>query len=74
VIQDICPESPIDVELLKPRLLPGETMQGFMTSRYQPAKRSIEQFKNEHINIVKLRMLLYVLDSNEKLVHSTEMN
>ncbi|KIM92371.1 hypothetical protein PILCRDRAFT_417 [Piloderma croceum F 1598] len=54
-IHDTGPECPIDP---KPRLLFGETMQGFMTSKYQSAKRSTEPFERKYFNRVQLRDLL----------------
>jgi hypothetical protein len=67
-VHDNSPESFVDVELAKPRLLFGETTQGFMTSSYRPAKQSIKEFRDEKINTVQLRNLLYdVFSSDEKL-------
>ena len=68
-IHDTSPESSIDLE---PRLLLGETIQGFMSSRYQPARRSTEPFKNKPFYPLQLRELLYVLESNER--HRTKRN
>ncbi|KAG8215118.1 hypothetical protein J3R82DRAFT_8569 [Butyriboletus roseoflavus] len=42
VITGLHPECSIDPEFFKPRLLFGETRQGFMTTQYVPVKRSIK--------------------------------
>ncbi|KAF8549816.1 hypothetical protein OG21DRAFT_1447416 [Imleria badia] len=42
VVTEVHPEYKMDPELVKPRLLFGETRQGFMTTQYVPVKRSIQ--------------------------------
>ncbi|KAI9573409.1 hypothetical protein HD554DRAFT_2055827 [Boletus coccyginus] len=42
VASELHPECDMDSELFKPRLLFGETRQGYMTTRYVPVKRSFK--------------------------------
>ncbi|KAG9308119.1 hypothetical protein JVU11DRAFT_12471 [Chiua virens] len=39
-----------DPESLKPRLLPGETRQGFMTTKYVPTRHSVKAFNSFKIS------------------------
>ena len=50
----------VDPSLFIPRLLPGETVQGLLTSIYIPPRVRIETFTQRSYNRVALSELLYV--------------
>ncbi|KAG1809694.1 uncharacterized protein BJ212DRAFT_1484392 [Suillus subaureus] len=52
------PEATVDVKLLKPELLHGETTQGFMTVAFQPGRLNAESMKNQSLTSVQLRNYL----------------
>ncbi|KIJ61761.1 hypothetical protein HYDPIDRAFT_115585 [Hydnomerulius pinastri MD-312] len=52
------PESDMDPNTLQPRLLHGETRQGFMTARYLPSKRAIKNYTSKKINQFELQDVL----------------
>jgi hypothetical protein len=52
------PDSQVDPSVLTPRLLPGETTQGFLTATYIPPQTQREIFDAHHFNRVFLRQLL----------------
>jgi hypothetical protein len=58
---DVCEplvELKIDGDALKPRLLPGETVQGFRTLKYIPPSTRMERL-SETMNSVRLQSLLF---------------
>ncbi|KAG1840861.1 hypothetical protein C8R48DRAFT_739797 [Suillus tomentosus] len=48
------PEAPVDVKVLKPELLHGETTQGFMTVAFQPGRLNAESMKNQSLTSIQL--------------------
>ena len=52
------PDCPVDPAALVPRLLPGETAQGFLTGSYFPQRVHIEEFCRKSFNETALRQLL----------------
>jgi hypothetical protein len=52
------PDCPVDPAALFPRLLPGETVQGFLTGSYTPQKIHTEEFRNKSLSEVALKQLL----------------
>jgi len=52
------PNCPVDPAALVPRLLPGETAQGFLTGSYIPQRTHIEEFCRKSFNGTSLRQLL----------------
>jgi hypothetical protein len=52
------PDCPVDPAALVPRLLPGETAQGFLTGSYIPQRPNIEEFCTKPFNRVALEKLL----------------
>ncbi|KAG1889124.1 hypothetical protein F4604DRAFT_1673832 [Suillus subluteus] len=63
------PEATVDVKLLKPELLHGETTQGFMTVAFQPGRLNAEPMRNQSITSIQLRNYLKsdALQINESL-------
>ncbi|KAG2040447.1 hypothetical protein BDR03DRAFT_892378 [Suillus americanus] len=63
------PEATVDVKLLKPELLHGETTQGFMTVAFQPGRLNAEPMKNQSLTSIQLRNYLKsdALQINESL-------
>jgi hypothetical protein len=51
----------VDPSLFVPRLLPGETVQGLLTTVYIPPRARIEAFSQRSYSRVALSELLYVL-------------
>ncbi|KAI0250888.1 hypothetical protein BJV78DRAFT_1154831 [Lactifluus subvellereus] len=47
-----------DPRALSPRLLHGETMQGFMTAKFRPAKTLVEPFTSHHQSVSQVRFLV----------------
>jgi hypothetical protein len=54
------PKMHIDPSVLSPRLLYGETMQGFMTAHFRPARSTVERFSHDHQSASQIRLLLWV--------------
>jgi hypothetical protein len=52
-----------DQELLITRLIPGETTQAFLTTRYVPAATKVENIRNKYLNLPQLKESMYVLAS-----------
>ena len=52
------PKMHIDPKVLAPRLLHGETMQGFMTARFRRAKTLVETISRDHQSAGQIRLLL----------------
>lgn len=52
------PDCPVDPAALFPRLLPGETAQGFLTGSYTPQKIHTEDFRNKSFSEVAFKQLL----------------
>lgn len=48
----------VDPEIIVPRLLPGETVQGFLTATYLPQRVDTEEFKVQSFSRVSLQQLL----------------
>jgi hypothetical protein len=48
---------PIDPRALSPRILHGETAQGFMTAEFKPADRLVEPFTLDHQSDSQVRLL-----------------
>ena len=49
---------PVDLAILTPHLLPGETMQGFLTVSYILHQTSLEAFNELTLTQVSLKQLL----------------
>lgn len=62
VVTELHLECNMDLEFFKPRLLFGETRQGFMTTQYVPVKRSVKNFNSFNITAFLLQDTLYVLE------------
>ncbi|KAF9231528.1 hypothetical protein BU15DRAFT_34482, partial [Melanogaster broomeanus] len=58
MLADPHPESDIELDFLKPRLLHGETRQGFMTARYIPGKHTVKDYSSKKINSFELQEML----------------
>ena len=54
------PDGSVDSAILVPRLLPGETVQGFLTATYNPQRVHTDVFKRQTFSRVSLQQLLYV--------------
>jgi hypothetical protein len=52
------PECPVDPAAFLPRLLPGETAQGFLTGSYIPQMADIQEFCGESLSELALQQLL----------------
>ena len=52
------PECPVDPAVLVPRLLPGETAQGLLTSTYTPRQGRIEEYYRQPFSAMALKQLL----------------
>lgn len=61
------PEDGIDPDILQPRLVLGETVQAFVTTRYLPTTTLTEPF-HKRINATQLRSHLYVKFSFSSIV------
>jgi hypothetical protein len=57
VSQPSPPKMHIDPSVLSPRLLNGETMQGFMTAHFRPARSTVERFSHDHQSASQIRLL-----------------
>ena len=53
-------ECPVDPAALIPRLLPGETAQGLLTSTYIPRQSHIEEYRHQAFSAMSLKQLLWV--------------
>ncbi|KAH9029425.1 hypothetical protein EDB85DRAFT_1867188 [Lactarius pseudohatsudake] len=51
------PNMHIDPSILSPRLLYGETTQGFMTADFRPARAAVEPFAHDHQSASQIRLL-----------------
>jgi hypothetical protein len=47
-----------DPSTFSPKLLHGETMQGFMTAHFRPASSTVEKFSHDHQSAAQIRLLL----------------
>ncbi len=54
------PDGLVDPAFLVPRLLPGETVQGFLTAAYIPQHVHADVFDRQSFSRVSLQLLLYV--------------
>lgn len=54
----------VDPSYFQPRLLAGELVQGFITTKYKTARRMTERLKQIDISSFQLRKLLYVQSSH----------
>ena len=52
------PKIYIDPSVLSPRLLYGETTQGFMTAHFRPVRATVERFSYDHQSASQIRLLL----------------
>jgi hypothetical protein len=52
------PDGPVDPGILVPRLLPGETVQGFLTAAYMPQRVHTELFNRQSFSQLSLQQLL----------------
>jgi hypothetical protein len=52
------PDCPVDPAALAPRLLPGETKQGFLTASYVPRQTHSDAFDELTLSRVSLKRLL----------------
>ena len=48
----------LNQSVLSPRLLHGETTQGFMTADFKPARATSERFSHDHQSAHQIRLLL----------------
>jgi hypothetical protein len=48
----------IDPSTFSPKLLYGETTQGFMTAQFRPARSTVERFSRDHQSAAQIRLLL----------------
>jgi hypothetical protein len=64
VVAELHPECNMDPEFFKPRLLFGETRQGFMTTKYVPVKRSIKALNSFKITAFLLQDALYAFQTS----------
>ncbi|KAF9231472.1 hypothetical protein BU15DRAFT_68308 [Melanogaster broomeanus] len=55
-------DCPLDASLFKPRLLFGETTQGFLTLTYQPARTTVDRISKATYNRISLGSLLKDVD------------
>ena len=57
-----CPQPPsrvhVDPKNLSPRLLYGETIQGFMTAKFNQAETLVENFDHSDLSASQIRLLL----------------
>ena len=58
VSQPSPPNVHVDKSVLSPRLLYGETTQGFMTADFKPARAVVESFSHDHQGAAQIRLLL----------------
>jgi hypothetical protein len=54
------PDCPVDPAVLSPRLLPGETSHGILTTSYIPRRIRSKVFDRESFSETSLKQLLYV--------------
>jgi hypothetical protein len=52
------PDGSVDPAILVPRLLPGETVQGFLTAAYIPQQVHTDVFNRQSFSRVSLQQLL----------------
>ena len=52
------PKKHLDQSVLSPRLLHGETTQGFMTADFKPARATSEPFSHDYQSARQIRLLL----------------
>ncbi|KIK76912.1 hypothetical protein PAXRUDRAFT_28892 [Paxillus rubicundulus Ve08.2h10] len=55
IVPEPHPDSQMDPEFFKPRLVHGETRQGFMTARYLPGRRSVKDLRDYRMNSFQLQ-------------------
>jgi hypothetical protein len=48
----------MDPSTFSPKLLYGETTQGFMTAHFRPARSTVEKFSHDHQSAAQIRLLL----------------
>jgi hypothetical protein len=60
--REVSGEHPVDEELLIPRLIPGETTQAFLTTKYIPGTTKVEDIRNSFLNLPQLKESMYVLE------------
>jgi hypothetical protein len=48
----------MDPSTFSPKLLYGETTQGFMTAHFRPARSTVEKFSHDHQSASQIRLLL----------------
>ena len=56
--QPLPPNMHIDPSIFSPKLLYGETTQGFMTAHFRPARSTAEPFSHDHQSAGQIRLLL----------------
>ena len=56
--QPLPPNMHIDPSISSPKLLYGESMQGFMTANFRPARATVEPFSHDHQSAPQIRLLL----------------
>jgi hypothetical protein len=52
------PDSEVDPSALHPALLHGEKVQGFMTTKFVPAKRIVERLYYDGLSAEEIRLIL----------------
>ncbi|KAF8270133.1 hypothetical protein EI94DRAFT_1572289 [Lactarius quietus] len=60
VSQPAPPKVNIHPSVLSPRLLYGETTQGFMTAQFRPVRATVDRFSRDHQSASQIRLFLYV--------------
>jgi hypothetical protein len=58
VSEPLPPNLHMDPSTFSPKLLYGETMQGFMTAHFLPARSTVENFSHDHQSAAQIRLLL----------------
>jgi hypothetical protein len=58
LVGQLSPKIHIKPSVLPPRLLHGETTQGFMTGEFKPAKATSEPFSHDYQSARQIRLLL----------------
>jgi len=60
ISRNMTPDCPVDPAVFVPRLLLGETAQGFLTAVYIPRKVHVEEFRRRSYSQMSLKHFLYV--------------
>ncbi|KAH9171607.1 hypothetical protein EDB89DRAFT_1906886 [Lactarius sanguifluus] len=66
------PNMHIEPSILSPRLLYGETTQGFMTANFRPARATVEPFVHDNQSASQIRPLMSLVLSSRKRAEAWE--